>query len=71
MKTYAGGRNSENIEAQQERAEEDGTGLAAGIMSLNGMVALVTGGAQGIGRAVVHSLIQSSVKVSTFRSFLL
>lgn len=40
-------------------------------MSLNGMVALVTGGAQGIGRAVVHSLMQSSVKVSTFRSVLL
>ncbi|XP_056892924.1 15-hydroxyprostaglandin dehydrogenase [NAD(+)] [Takifugu flavidus] len=33
-------------------------------MSLNGMVALVTGGAQGIGRAVVHSLMQSSVKVA-------
>lgn len=40
-------------------------------MSLNGMVALVTGGAQGIGRAVVHLLMQSSAKVSAFRNFLL
>ncbi|XP_061535085.1 15-hydroxyprostaglandin dehydrogenase [NAD(+)] isoform X1 [Phycodurus eques] len=33
-------------------------------MSLNGRVALVTGGAQGIGRAVVQSLLQSSAKVA-------
>lgn len=33
-------------------------------MSLKGMVALVTGGAQGIGMAVVHSLMQDSAKVS-------
>ncbi|XP_061763263.1 15-hydroxyprostaglandin dehydrogenase [NAD(+)] [Nerophis ophidion] len=33
-------------------------------MSLSGKVALVTGGAQGIGRAVVQSLLQSSAKVS-------
>nr|XP_061792197.1 15-hydroxyprostaglandin dehydrogenase [NAD(+)]-like isoform X1 [Nerophis lumbriciformis] len=33
-------------------------------MSLNGRVALVTGGAQGIGRAVVQSLLQSSTKVT-------
>lgn len=33
-------------------------------MSLLGKVALVTGGAQGIGRAVVQSLLQSSAKVS-------
>ncbi|XP_029943357.1 LOW QUALITY PROTEIN: 15-hydroxyprostaglandin dehydrogenase [NAD(+)]-like [Salarias fasciatus] len=33
-------------------------------MSLEGKVALVTGGAQGIGRAVVHSLLQRSVKVA-------
>ncbi|TKS69373.1 15-hydroxyprostaglandin dehydrogenase [NAD(+)] [Collichthys lucidus] len=33
-------------------------------MSLNGKVALVTGGAQGIGRAVVQSLLQSSAKSS-------
>ncbi|XP_037620775.1 15-hydroxyprostaglandin dehydrogenase [NAD(+)] isoform X2 [Sebastes umbrosus] len=33
-------------------------------MSLDGKVALVTGGAQGIGRAVVHSLLQSSAKVA-------
>uniref|UniRef100_A0A3Q4I7W6 15-hydroxyprostaglandin dehydrogenase n=1 Tax=Neolamprologus brichardi TaxID=32507 RepID=A0A3Q4I7W6_NEOBR len=32
-------------------------------MSLTGKVALVTGGAQGIGRAVVQSLLQSSAKV--------
>lgn len=34
------------------------------IMPLSGKVALVTGGAQGIGRAVVQSLLQSSAKVS-------
>lgn len=34
-----------------------------GSMSLTGKVALVTGGAQGIGRAVVQSLLQSSAKV--------
>lgn len=34
------------------------------VMSLTGKVALVTGGAQGIGRAVVQSLLQSSAKVS-------
>lgn len=33
-------------------------------MSLVGKVALVTGGAQGIGRAVVHSLLLSSAKVA-------
>ncbi|KAM6940255.1 15-hydroxyprostaglandin dehydrogenase [NAD(+)] [Xenentodon cancila] len=33
-------------------------------MSLMGTVALVTGGAQGIGRAVVQSLLQSSAKVA-------
>ncbi|KAI4832088.1 hypothetical protein KUCAC02_015069 [Chaenocephalus aceratus] len=31
-------------------------------MPLSGKVALVTGGAQGIGRAVVQSLLQSSAK---------
>lgn len=34
------------------------------VMSLTGKVALVTGGAQGIGRAVVQSLLQSSAKVA-------
>ncbi|CAL8350635.1 unnamed protein product [Boreogadus saida] len=33
-------------------------------MSLSGKVGLVTGGAQGIGRAVVESLLNSSVKVA-------
>ncbi|XP_026214623.1 15-hydroxyprostaglandin dehydrogenase [NAD(+)] [Anabas testudineus] len=33
-------------------------------MSLTGKVALVTGGAQGIGRAVVQSLLQNSAKVT-------
>ncbi|XP_013856036.1 15-hydroxyprostaglandin dehydrogenase [NAD(+)] [Austrofundulus limnaeus] len=33
-------------------------------MALSGKVALVTGGAQGIGRAVVQSLLQSSAKVA-------
>ncbi|XP_010788256.1 15-hydroxyprostaglandin dehydrogenase [NAD(+)]-like [Notothenia coriiceps] len=33
-------------------------------MPLRGKVALVTGGAQGIGRAVVQSLLQSSAKVA-------
>ncbi|XP_058495487.1 15-hydroxyprostaglandin dehydrogenase [NAD(+)] isoform X1 [Solea solea] len=33
-------------------------------MSVNGKVALVTGGAQGIGRAVVQSLLKSLAKVS-------
>ncbi|XP_028272648.1 15-hydroxyprostaglandin dehydrogenase [NAD(+)] [Parambassis ranga] len=33
-------------------------------MSLQGKVALVTGGAQGIGRAVVQSLLQNSAKVA-------
>lgn len=39
--------------------------FSTGIMSLKGMVALVTGGAQGIGRSVVQSLMQCSAKVST------
>ncbi|KAM4612014.1 15-hydroxyprostaglandin dehydrogenase [NAD(+)] [Polymixia lowei] len=34
------------------------------VMSLSGKVALVTGGAQGIGRAVVESLLRSSSKVA-------
>lgn len=40
--------------------------VAAGpvVMSLSGKVALVTGGAQGIGRAAVQSLLQSSAQVS-------
>lgn len=37
---------------------------SAGIMSLQGKVALVTGGAQGIGRAVVQSLLQNLAKVA-------
>lgn len=36
-------------------------------MSLNGKVALVTGGGQGIGKAVVHSLMQNAAKVSAIR----
>lgn len=35
-------------------------------MSLSGKVALVTGGAQGIGRAVVESLMRCSAKVSIY-----
>lgn len=35
------------------------------IMALSGKVALVTGGAQGIGRAAVQSLLQSSAKVGS------
>lgn len=62
-----------NTEGQEEEVkqqrETEGFCSAAGIMSLVGKVALVTGGAQGIGRAVVQSLMQSSAKVSTQSSF--
>lgn len=36
------------------------------VMSLSGKVALVTGGAQGIGRAVVEALLRCSAKVSIY-----
>lgn len=53
---------------RRKKTECKGACCCAGVMSLNGKVALVTGGAQGIGRAVVQSLLQSSVKVSTAQS---
>lgn len=61
-------RVEEAKEEQWERRKKWNWSFCAEIMSLNGKVALVTGGAQGIGRAVVHSLLQSSVKVSTVRT---
>lgn len=53
---------------RRKKTKCKGACCCAGVMSLNGKVALVTGGAQGIGRAVVQSLLQSSVKVSTAQS---
>lgn len=65
-------KNTEKRRQQREsvcvRGTEGGSvrgfSRCAGIMSLSGKVALVTGGAQGIGRAAVESLLQSSAKVS-------
>lgn len=54
--------------SHREKKKEDECSCA-GSMSLTGKVALVTGGAQGIGRAVVQSLLQSSAKVGPAGAF--
>lgn len=50
----------------RRQKQRGGTESSRATMALMGRVALVTGGAQGIGRAVVEALLRSAAKVRNF-----